>query len=308
MPTLPPGVVGEPMRVRIWPSDRTSGLGASDLSAIAGLSPWRTPLDVWLAKTEGTVDAPTPAQQLGLDLEGFLVHAVEGAKRNSITRSHPDWPVVRLFATPDGQADHGRILVEAKSVTSRYADWADGALPEYYRIQALGQLACYPDARKVLVQALVGGRPEQRTVTRDEAAIDDLVEAAMRWWANYVARGVVPPPLTDGDRWAIARREAADERMTRLATADEEAAARDLLALRTVIEQAESQEQATRLRLAELAAGADIAGSGWKATWSTRVTRDYKSAWTFTNGTAVVPDMFVTEGRVFTVRRMKETE
>lgn len=297
------------MRVRIWPSDRSTGLGASELGAISGLNPWRTPLDVWLAKTEPPVDAePTPAQRLGLDLEGYLVHSVEGAKRNSITRSHPDWPVVRLFATPDGLADHGATLVEAKSVTSRYADWSDGAVPEHVRLQALGQMACHPDARKVVITALVGGRPERRTVDRDEGAIDELVEAAMRWWANYVVRGVVPPPLNMEDRWTIARRESAGERMTRLAVPDEEAAATDLLDLRTRITALETEEQMTRLRLAEMAAGADIAGNGWKATWSTRVTRDYRAAWLYDKGTAVLPDLFVTEGRVFSLRRTKETE
>lgn len=296
-------------RVRIFPSDRTSGLGASELAAIGGLSPWRTPLDIWLSKIEGTQqEATTASQQLGLDIEGFLVHGIPGAKRNSVTKSHPEWPVVRLFATPDGWADRGATLIEAKSVTSRFADWADGAIPEYYRVQAAGQLACYPQARKVTFSVLMGGRHEVRHQERGVLDEEEVVEHAMRWWANYIVREVVPPPVNDEDRWTIARRNAADHRMTRLASADEEAAALDLLVLRERIRALKAEEEATRLRLGELATDYDIAGSTWKATWSKRVERDYKGAWVWDKGTAVLPDAHVLESRVFTVRSHKEKE
>lgn len=296
-------------RVRILPSDRSTGLGASELASIAGLSPWRTPLDTWLSKTEERAPTePIEHQQLGLDLEGFLVKSVDGAKRNSMTWSHPDWPVVRLFATPDGIADRGHTLVEAKSVTHALADWADGAIPEQYVIQAYGQLACYPWARRVKFAVLLGGRPAYRELARpDTAILDELVKSAMRWWANYVAREVIPPPITDNDRWTIARRDSMGDRMTRLATPDEQAAADDLLEVRGRIGELEAQEKEVRLRLAELASGADIAGTGFKATWSTRVTRDYRAAWIFDKGTAVVPDAHVLEHRRFTVRSVKET-
>jgi hypothetical protein len=95
--------------------------------------------------------------------------------------------------------------------------------------------------------------------------------------------------------------------MTRLATGDEEAAAGDLLALRERIGELETDEKEVRLRLAELASGADIAGAGWKATWSTRIQRDYRAAWIADKGTAVLPDDHVLESRVFTVRSVKET-
>jgi predicted phage-related endonuclease len=296
-------------RVRIFPSDRPTGLGASELASIAGLSPWRTPLDTWLSKVEET-EPPEPAehQQLGLDLEGFLVHSIPGAKRNSVTHSHPDWPIVRLFATPDGIADRGHTLIEAKSVTHGLSDWSDGAIPEQYVIQAYGQMACYPWARRVKFAVLLGGRPAYRELGRpDTAVLDELVESAMRWWATYVVRGIVPPPMTDEDRWTIARRDSIGDRMTRLATPDEQAAADDLLEVRARIGELEAQEKEVRLRLAELASGADIAGAGFKATWSTRIQRDYRAAWIADKRTAVLPDEHVLESRVFTVRSVKET-
>jgi predicted phage-related endonuclease len=298
------------MRVRIDRNDRPTGLGASELAAIAGLSPWQTPLDVWLSKVEPSeITEPTEYQQLGLDLEGFLVHSIEGARRNSLTHSHPDWPIVRLFATPDGIADRGRTLVEAKSVTHGLSDWADNSIPEHYVIQAYGQFACYPDAERVRFAVLLGGRPAHRVLERPPAAvIVELAENAMRWWANYIVRGIVPPPVNDEDRWTIARRDSRGDRMARLATPDEQAAAEDLLSLRGRIGELEAEEKEVRLRLAELAATADIAGAGWKATWSTRIQRDYRAAWIADKGTAVLPDEHVLESRVFTVRSVKETE
>jgi hypothetical protein len=36
--------------------DRTKTIGGSDVAAILGLSPWRSPLDVWREKTLGEAD------------------------------------------------------------------------------------------------------------------------------------------------------------------------------------------------------------------------------------------------------------
>ena len=34
-----------------WLKARKLGLGGSDMAAVLGLSPWRSPIDVWLDKT-----------------------------------------------------------------------------------------------------------------------------------------------------------------------------------------------------------------------------------------------------------------
>ena len=36
-----------------WLSARRTGIGGSDIAAILGLSPWRTPLDVYRDKVDG---------------------------------------------------------------------------------------------------------------------------------------------------------------------------------------------------------------------------------------------------------------
>ena len=35
-----------------WMDMRKSGIGGSDASAILGLSPWKSPMDIWLDKKE----------------------------------------------------------------------------------------------------------------------------------------------------------------------------------------------------------------------------------------------------------------
>ena len=46
--------------------DRTTTIGGSDVAAILGLSPWRSPLDVWREKALGEPDdRDTPAMQAG---------------------------------------------------------------------------------------------------------------------------------------------------------------------------------------------------------------------------------------------------
>ena len=54
--------------------DRTKTIGGSDVAAILGLSPWRSPLDVWREKTLGEADQrDTPAMQAGVRFEPVIL-------------------------------------------------------------------------------------------------------------------------------------------------------------------------------------------------------------------------------------------
>ena len=58
-----------------WLELRRMGIGASDIAAVVGISPWSTPHQVWISKT--TPDAPEPMtnedMEWGLRVEGLIL-------------------------------------------------------------------------------------------------------------------------------------------------------------------------------------------------------------------------------------------
>ncbi|NBW23303.1 MAG: hypothetical protein EBR82_86705 [Caulobacteraceae bacterium] len=85
-------------------AERRKGIGASEVPAIVGLSPWATPMDVWLSKQEGHTPEPeTEAQRNGHRMEGPILEALSADIGLPVTRNDQIvWGKGRLFCTPDG--------------------------------------------------------------------------------------------------------------------------------------------------------------------------------------------------------------
>lgn len=77
-----------------WLAQRRTGIGGSDVAAILGLSPWRTPYQVWEDKTGRSDDQEeTPALYWGRLLEDPIRQAY--ADRTGLTVTKPD----RMFTS-----------------------------------------------------------------------------------------------------------------------------------------------------------------------------------------------------------------
>lgn len=183
-----------------WLAARRSGVGASDVAGILGVSPWTTPFQVWVSKVDG--DAPEPEadenMEWGLRLEDVILDEAETrlgpiAGRQSLIRSaHPgrEW----MMATPDGFLENGEP-VEAKKVDDW--DWPDGP-PQHYRLQVLWQIAVTGAERGHIVALHRARRLAVYTVERDEATIEGLIETCGEFWAS-VHDGSVPPEVSAED-------------------------------------------------------------------------------------------------------------
>ena len=56
-----------------WLARRRSGIGGSDVAAVLGLSPWKSPRQVWLDKTtDATDDRQTMPMLLGTDRKSVV--------------------------------------------------------------------------------------------------------------------------------------------------------------------------------------------------------------------------------------------
>ncbi len=97
------------------------GVGASDVAAILGLSPYRTPFEAWAAITRRVVSIQTPAMTRGHRWEPHVLALYQAETGGDVRRpppwstyAHPDHPWAT--ASPDAfRLDEGPGLVEAKT-------------------------------------------------------------------------------------------------------------------------------------------------------------------------------------------------
>ena len=127
-------------------------VGGSDVAAIFGLSPWTTPLELWLIKKgrmKPSVKTNEDQLEMGHLLEPIAAHWFEKKTGNLVTDDtnlyqHPDHPyaLANIDRRYTRQDDGELGILECKSCTYHKAeDWADDAIPLYYEVQLRFYLA-----------------------------------------------------------------------------------------------------------------------------------------------------------------------
>jgi putative phage-type endonuclease len=194
-----------------WLELRRQGLGGSDISAIVGLSPYRTALSVWLEKTGVYVpeDEPSEAMEWGNLLEPVV--ADEFSRRSGI----PTEPVHKMLAHPEHAwmlADldrlippHGDVPVAGVYEGKTASPWIrkswgtddNPLVPDHAEIQTNHYLAV-TGLPWAAVAVLIGGQQLLwRRIERNEELIGRIVALESEFWARVV--NLDPPPPTEMD-------------------------------------------------------------------------------------------------------------
>lgn len=187
-----------------WLAWRRSGIGASDVAGILGISPWSSPYSVWADKvgiTPFDADA-TEAQEMGLALEptiNALFHArtglyVEGEQSRVV---HPDLPWA--LATLDGRVVEQPTTfnylgnLEAKTTSDSPAKW-EQAIPDMYAAQVQWQMFVTGAERTwvAAIHASFGLKFRVYEIARDNDDIEFIVDKVTEFWHNHVIAGVAP--------------------------------------------------------------------------------------------------------------------
>ena len=187
--------------------DRTAFLGASDVAAALGLSPWTTPYELWARKT-GRLTEPADGESLrvGTALEPELLAWAE--KQLGPLQKAPEVPLegTPIVTHPDALTEEGDP-VECKTtgvVGPVYGQWGEPGtdqIPEYYLVQCLVQLAA-TGGQVCHVPVLLGGQGfRMYQVPRHEELQQQIIERACRWWEAHVVadqppESSEPPPLS----------------------------------------------------------------------------------------------------------------
>lgn len=193
-----------------WVEARRTFLGASDVPAVLGLSPYKTPLDVWAEKT-GLLDLGNVgglATRLGHELEDLIARLWEEQNPDAEVRhaaqtirsAERPW----LAASTDREVGSDGLL-ECKLVgANTTASWDDGP-PAYVTAQCLAQLAVTKRDWVDVCSLHAGRRWEHRVsrVERDDDRIAEMIDRLDRFWFDHVVTGVRPP--LEGDPQQIRR-------------------------------------------------------------------------------------------------------
>lgn len=187
-----------------WLQARRAGLGSSDAAAVCGLSPWKTPLHVYLDKTDtGPVvdDAPDGGPLYwGTRLEPLIVEEYE--RRTGLEVRKATYRIVRhpsvewLCSSPDAEAGED-VVVEVKTAAMRKG-WGEpntDQVPEHYLVQGLHHLAANPRLARCDFAVLFHGSDFQvYTVARSPHVESHLLRIERDFWESNVRRRVPPPP------------------------------------------------------------------------------------------------------------------
>lgn len=258
-------------------SDRRRGLGASDAAAACGLSPWASPLELWMAKTGRAVaQEETLPMRVGKALEPVVLAAFEARNGQSVTNRQQKITDPRLpwrWATIDGMTDDA--LVEAKTAGSLEGWGEDGSdqIPLHYVLQCQHALACATDFDSVWVPVLFAAREFRcYRVQRDDALIVALTEKEAAFW-GLVEADTPPEAVTSADvrlRWPT------DTGLSVVATDDILAALTELHKVRGERKVAEALEDALQAQIQRfMADAATLLGPDGRpvATWKTATSR-----------------------------------
>jgi putative phage-type endonuclease len=221
-----------------WLANRRTGIGGSDIAAIMGLSPWRSPLDVYLDKT-GAAEPVADSESMywGRRLEDVVASEWQQRAGRRVQRVNTmlrrtgdeDWmlanidraivaPGSRVRVGSDGASLIGAAgVLEVKTASAHAAaDWqgADGsdALPVYYAAQGMWYLAVTGQDVCEFAALIGGQRFVTRRVERDEETIRGMVEQAREFWRRHVMQRMPPEPRTGAEAAKLWRRDQGDMR------------------------------------------------------------------------------------------------
>lgn len=186
-----------------WLEERRASLGASEVPAVLGLSPYATPLDVYRSKN-------------GVDKEfdperAFVGHAAEVTIHGFIEKFRPELcPVLPAFmvrsveypwlhASLDRRVTVGGLDVPVQMKSAHFygvKDWEEGT-PLLVQAQLQTELLVYD--RPFGFSAVLGGdmRVRMYRVERDDEFIESyLLPETERFWKEHVQIGVPPEATT----------------------------------------------------------------------------------------------------------------
>lgn len=185
-----------------WLEARRQGIGGSDVSAIAGLNKWKSPVGVYLDKVGQSPlkDTAGEAAYWGNVMEGIVAQefsirtGLKVRRRNAILK-HPEHEF--MFANVDRLIIGKREGLECKTASEYLKnEWEDDEIPAAYLLQIQHYMAV-TGYKAWHIAVLIGGNKFiHKRIERDEELISYLIQIEKDFWENHVLKEI--PPAFDG--------------------------------------------------------------------------------------------------------------
>ncbi len=192
----------ENMPYEDWLEYRKLGIGGSDASVVCGINRYKSPVELWMEKTNQLpYQEAGEAAYWGTQLEALVKS--EFTKRTSIkinpanqllqSETHPF-----MLANLDGTCQHpdyGTCVFEAKTASAYKSGEWDDSIPDEYLLQVQHYLAV-TSYSGVYIAVLIGGNTFRwKFIERDEEIISMLIELETDFWDHVQS---ITPPSLDG--------------------------------------------------------------------------------------------------------------
>jgi len=293
---------------------RKKGIGGSDAAAIAGLSRWKTSLDIYLDKLDLSEPEDMDASDriyFGKVLEPIVAQEFERrtGKVCSIepkTLIHPkyEW----MFANIDRRITTDGSILECKTA-SAYSreEWGESGsdqFPDEYLLQCT-HYAAVCDVPKVELAVLIGGQNFRTYTYRRNLKLENrLIEIEHDFWHNNILKEIPPEPKTPQQAFVLWPKDNADT--VAVVASEIEEKVHQLVNVKQQIKQFEEEEKTLQASIShfmkEASVLVDVSGK-WLVTWKTQTANRFD-----TNGfKSIHPDLYEqfaksTASRVFRLK------
>lgn len=185
-----------------WLEARKNGIGGSDVSAIAGLNKWKSPVGVYLDKIGASPDEDTAGEAAywGNVMEDIVAQefsmrtGLKVRRRNAILK-HPEHPF--MLANVDRLIVGKREGLECKTASEYLkGDWDGEEIPAAYLLQIQHYMAVTGYEAWHIAVLIGGNKFVYKRIERDEEIINYLIAIEKDFWENHVIKRV--PPVFDG--------------------------------------------------------------------------------------------------------------
>ena len=185
-----------------WLDYRKKGIGGSDASVVCGINRYKSPVELWMEKTNQLpYQEAGEAAYWGTQLEDLVRN--EFTKRTGIKVKQTyqllqseEYPF--MFANLDGECIHptyGKCVFEAKTASAYKAGEWDDSIPDEYILQVQHYMAV-TGYKGTYIAVLIGGNTFRwKFIERDEEIISMLIKLEKDFW-QYVQECI--PPALDG--------------------------------------------------------------------------------------------------------------
>jgi putative phage-type endonuclease len=231
-----------------WHEFRRNKIGASDAPIILGISPWKTPYQLWEEKVFGKVYEQTSSMARGKALEPLARETFEKmtgipVMPKVVVHKQRKWQMASL----DGITFDNTTIVEIKCPSAEIHGMAkEGKIPDHYMAQIQHQLAV-TEAQKAFYFSFDGEKGALVEVFENEEFISDLVEKEEKFYGLMMNQE--PPILTERDY------EVREDEQWKL-VADE------WLSVHASLKSLEEKEEALRQQLLHLSKDRNTKGAG----------------------------------------------